>query len=528
MVTITGSNFTAATSVWFGSVAASTFTVVSDTTIIAYAPPEAAGQVDVRVTAYGGVSTPVPADQFTYTAAPSPTITSISPTSGSTGGGTVVSIFGSNFTGTSAVTFNGTAAGFTVVSDSLIIVTSPPNAAGTVTIQVTTFGGNASTFNYTLAAKPSVTSISSSSGSTAGGTIVVIIGSNFTGATGVAFGSTAATSFTIISDTAILAFAPPQAAGVVDIEVTTYGGTSAASSADQFTYVAPAVPSVTGVSPNSGSTAGGTVVTINGTGLTGATSVSFGGLAATSFTVISDTVIIALAPPQGTGVIDVNVTTVSGTSASAAADHFTYTAAAAPTVTSINPTSGPTTGGTWVTIVGTNFSGAKGVSFGPIAATAFMVYSDTVIVALAPPQGVATVDITVTTYSATSATSAADQFTYYAPSAPDRGGNDLGIDPASPAPVFPEGPVVEEPGYSSVGRAWIRLSSVSSLSASLRGHYLISNITSHEPWPIVGHSSPLSDSITFTHELERTQSQSASAMEDGSLQGQTAFPLHPS
>ena len=99
------------------------------------------------------------------------------------------------------------------------------------------------------------------------------------------------------------------------------------------------------MSPTSGPAAGGTLVTITGTGFTGATAVDFGTTAATSVTVVNDTTITADSP-AGTGTVDVTVTTPAGTSATSAADQFTYTAVAAPTVTGLSPTSGPAAGGT--------------------------------------------------------------------------------------------------------------------------------------------------------------------------------------
>ena len=86
-------------------------------------------------------------------------------------------------------------------------------------------------------------------------------------------------------------------------------------------------------------------------------------------------------------------------------------AATAPTVTNVNPNSGPTTGGTSVAITGTNFTGATAVKFGSTNATSFTVNSSTSITATSPA-GSGTVDITVTTGAGTSATSAADRFTY--------------------------------------------------------------------------------------------------------------------
>jgi hypothetical protein len=81
---------------------------------------------------------------------------------------------------------------------------------------------------------------------------------------------------------------------------------------------------VSQLTPSSGPVAGGTVVTIVGSGFTGASTVKFGSMAATNFTVISDTVIVATATAELAGTVDVTVTTPSGTSATSSADHFTY------------------------------------------------------------------------------------------------------------------------------------------------------------------------------------------------------------
>src|SRR5271157_1108113 len=88
--------------------------------------------------------------------------------------------------------------------------------------------------------------------------------------------------------------------------------------------------------------------------------------------------------------------------------------AAAPTVTKINPTSGPLIGGTTVTVTGTGFTGATSVKFGTTAATSYTVVSATSITAVSPAGSAGTVDVTVTTPSGTSVISASDQFTYIA------------------------------------------------------------------------------------------------------------------
>jgi hypothetical protein len=175
--------------------------------------------------------------------------------------------------------------------------------------------------------------------------------------------------------------------------------------------VAATAPAVTAVSPNTGPAAGGTPVTITGSGFTGATAVNFGTTAATGVVVVNDTTITAISP-AGAGIVDVTVTTPAGTSEASALDHFTFIGAA-PTVTGISPTSGPATGGTLVTITGTDFTSATAVNFGTVAGTNVIVVNASTITAISPA-GAGTVNVTVTTPSGTSPITAADQFTYTA------------------------------------------------------------------------------------------------------------------
>ncbi|SPA24752.1 conserved hypothetical protein [Cupriavidus taiwanensis] len=90
--------------------------------------------------------------------------------------------------------------------------------------------------------------------------------------------------------------------------------------------------------------------------------------------------------------------------------HF-HVAAGPPTVTGVTPSSGPASGGTTVTVSGTNFVGVTAVRFGAAAAS-FVVNSPTSLSATAPLGAAGTVDVTVTTAAGTSAISAADRFTY--------------------------------------------------------------------------------------------------------------------
>src|SRR5262249_54789711 len=132
------------------------------------------------------------------------------------------------------------------------------------------------------------------SGAMAGGTTVVLTGTGFTSATQILFGDVAATSYTVNSATQITVTAPAHTAGTVNVVVTTPFGTSFASPFDLYSYLA-APPSVSSLSASSGTTAGGTTVTITGSNLSGATRVDFGGVPA-AFTVNSDSSIIAVSP----------------------------------------------------------------------------------------------------------------------------------------------------------------------------------------------------------------------------------------
>ena len=224
------------------------------------------------------------------------------------------------------------------------------------------------------------------------GTVVVISGSNLTGATSVKFNGTAAASYTVDSDTQITATVA-SGTNTGRISVVTGGGT--AGSATDFTILNS--PTISSFNPTSGQA--GTSVTITGTNFTGATAVKFNGKAASSFTVDSATQITAVVA-SGSTTGKISVTTPNGTANSAT--NFTVIIPA-PTITSFAPTSGPI--GASVVITGTNFTGATSVKFNGTAAT-FTVNTATQITATVA-SGSTTGKITVTTGGGT-ATSATD------------------------------------------------------------------------------------------------------------------------
>lgn len=181
--------------------------------------------------------------------------------------------------------------------------------------------------------------------------------------------------------------------------MTTAGGTSNSLS---FFYISP--PIAVSLGSDSGPTAGGNTVTVNGYGLSTATTVSFGSNSATP-TVVSDSQLSVVVPAgSSSGSVDVTVTTTGGTTAP-----LTYSYVDAPTLASLTPSSGPSSGGTSVTISGTGLASTTAVTFGGAAAS-FAVLNSTTLVAITPPGTTGPVDVVVTTEGGSA--TASDGFTY--------------------------------------------------------------------------------------------------------------------
>ncbi|MBH0009803.1 IPT/TIG domain-containing protein [Salinibacterium sp. SWN1162] len=371
-VTITGTGFTDATGVTFDGDDGTSFTVVSDTEITVSSPAHAAGAVAVVVEHVGGDTA---AGDFTYLANPS--VTDLAPTSGPLAGGTEVTITGTGFTGATGVTFDGDAGtSFTVVSDTEITVSSPAHGAGAAAVVVEHPIVDAAAGDFTYTDGPAIASLTPDIGPVAGGTVVTITGTGFTGATGVTFDGEDGTSFDLVSDTEITVSSPEHDAGAVNVVITHPGGDSAP---EPFTYLA--TPAVTLVSPNAGPLEGGTEVTITGTGFTGATGVTFDGEDGTSFTVVSDTEITVTSPAHDAGIAEI---VIQHPLADTVAGGFTYAASGIPIVNSMSPLQGPDTGGTLVTLRGSGFLGANGARFGALWGTNFTVLSDTMATVMTP------------------------------------------------------------------------------------------------------------------------------------------------
>jgi len=227
-----------------------------------------------------------------------------------------------------------------------------------------------------------------------------------------AAGMTSGFTYFTTADANQTAYNPAAGPGAVQPTSTQASAGVSSAVAAFFVVHAPApAPAVTGVSPSGGPLGGGTSVTVTGTNFTGATAVDFGSTPGTGIVVNGGgTSLTVTAPAGAAGTVDVTVTTPSGPSATSPADGFTYFAV--PTVTRVSPATGPGTGGTTVTVTGTNLVGASAVDFGFNPATHVVVSSPTSLTATAPSGSPGFVDVTVTTPGGTSATGTADRFTY--------------------------------------------------------------------------------------------------------------------
>lgn len=261
-----------------------------------------------------------------------------------------------------------------------------------------TLGDNFFTIAYdavTLTAVPSdptVSNISPSNGPTAGGTTVTLSGTEFESNATVTVGGVAATNVVVLNSTTLTFTTPTGTPGAASIVVTNPDDGSVTAT-NAFAYLSQ--PTITNVSPNSGTSAGGTGVTLTGTQFEDGATVTVGGLAATDVVVVNSTTITFTTPSGGAvGPADVVVTnpdngTVTDTGG------YTYTQSV-PTITNVSPNRGPTAGDTTVTLSGTQFERGATVTVGGVAATDVIVASSTTITFTTPAGAVGSADVVVT------------------------------------------------------------------------------------------------------------------------------------
>lgn len=252
----------------------------------------------------------------------------------------------------------------------------------------------------------SVDSMTPTSGLATGGGTVTFTGSGFTAGTTVTFGGTAATGVTV-SSTRITAVVPAHADGAVDV-VVAISSTENVTLVNGFSFVTRPAPA--SVSPASGPAAGGTNVTVTGSGFSGDATVTFGGTALANLRVVSATTITGTTAARSSGVVDVVVRNGNGQTGTLA-NGFSYLGLA-PVITSVLPNSGSISGGTSVVISGSGFINTTSVTFGgtPVISGTANAAGTSLTVSTAP-RAAGVVNVVVTNADGQSVT-AANAYTY--------------------------------------------------------------------------------------------------------------------
>lgn len=338
-VTITGTNLLSATQVRFGNSTPVAPVIVSATQIRAAVPAD--GETgSISVTA-GATAT----SSATFTV--SPRVISFNPAFANVG--TQIQINGANFiptAGQTIVRFGSVQATAVTVTASSLLFATVPSGAVSGPISVATFAGtNVTTSNFVVSGAAVITGFTPEIGPT--GSVVVISGGDFTGATAVRFNGVSASAFTVTAPSQVHATVPPTAT-TGPISIVTPSGT--ATSPSNF-VVNGLAPIVTGFSPFGGKA--GDPVVITGLNFTTVTNVTFNGVVATG-TVTSDTQ-ISTTVPAGATTGPIRVFNTAGTNTTGS--NFII----GPFITGFTPASAQI--GSQVVVDGLNFLGVTNVAF---------------------------------------------------------------------------------------------------------------------------------------------------------------------
>ena len=207
--------------------------------------------------------------------------------------------------------------------------------------------------------------------------------------------------------------AVPTGDGTKTVAVEYRNGAGAVSTPSSDTiYLVQTPPTITGITPDAGPTAGGNTVTINGTHFAPGATVKFGATASATVTFVSATQVKAVAPAGSLSVVYVKVSTPAGTSTAGNSSLYAY---GAPAVTALSPNAGSTAGGNTVTITGNRFVPGITVKFGSAPATGVTFISTNEIKATAPAGPASVVYVNATDAAGTSAAGNSSLYAYGAP-----------------------------------------------------------------------------------------------------------------
>lgn len=406
IVYIDGANFVSGVKIYFGGVQATVNTFYSSVRLKVTAPAgTAAGTVDVKAVNPDSKEG-VKVAGYKYLAPPplpAPTITQISPNTGLIAGGYIAYIDGTNFVSGLKVYIGATEATVNNFYNATRIKITIPAAADAGVVDVKIVNPDlqeavlAGGFAYTKPAPPpvTVTAVSPNTGSTAGGELLYIDGTNFAAGATVTFGTTTVPIISVVSATRVKVYAPAATqAGTVDITVTNTDGQSGTLVA-AYTYTAKQ-PTITALSPNHGALAGGYLTYIDGTNFESDMTVTVDGVVVPISTFYSATRIKIILPSRSTaGTVPLVVTLKNGNSASTTFTYDAPPALPAPQITALSVTSAKSTGTTLMYIDGANFVSGMKVYFGTKEATIITFYNSARIKIYIPAGTAGPVDVKI-------------------------------------------------------------------------------------------------------------------------------------
>ncbi|HBT20192.1 MAG TPA: hypothetical protein DEA47_02305 [Peptococcaceae bacterium] len=421
-VTIKGSDFRTGVKIYFDGILAQSVTLVDSETITAVSPAHGAGKVAVTVVNYDGGSDTYgdSADElgFTYALpASSPEVHSVDPKYGPSWKETWVTIYGLDFRPGAKVYF-----GFLESSQVEYIdyqtlrALAPAQPKSTVDVTVVNedygTGTLKNAFTYRSSA-PEIESIAPELGDKNGGYEAVIYGSEFiveydgSGETIVLCprvyfeqGTLRAEAEVLVgSDSQSLLIVVPAAPGGIigyyDVRVVNPDGSEAVLSKGFKYTVSASSPTITGVEPQKGIVLGGTPIKIYGSDFRGEALVFIGGKKALNVVVVSEGLIRAVTPPHSAGKKDITVVNYDG-GRYTLEDAFEYgMPLSEPIITKIEPSKGPSTGGTKITVTGRDFRANASLYIGGEPCTDVVVVDYKTITAVTPPGEVGKADVIV-------------------------------------------------------------------------------------------------------------------------------------
>lgn len=321
-------SFGVAASNWLGSLVGFSVTVPSNAPL---------GLVDLEVVDSAGRRSILPG--ALEVTPPDPVVSTVSPPSGAVGGGTSVIIKGTNFEPGSSVVIgdriyrDGDPGGSTFLDATTIMLTTAVTIGGAhdvVVIDSTGVEGRLAA-GFTSAALPTIDTVFPIAGNNGGGTSMTLRGDSFTAGLVVRIDGQVQDNVNVDSSSRVIVTTKAGVeGGPYLLEVENPGGGIATNA---FTFVRPQDPRITSISPSTGTTAGGELVTVTGADFNGKTEVVFGadpdtgigGVAANSVTVVSNTTLIVEVPSNSGGEKSVLVRQSDTEQADVLAAGFTYT-----------------------------------------------------------------------------------------------------------------------------------------------------------------------------------------------------------